>query len=724
MKRFIGLIICMCIYLMTGKDIMAEEKERLIVNITQENGESVLVKSGHTLYTALPVIFTIPDNVGDSYYSISTDNGISFGTYVKMESDSVTLYPDDKTSPEGKWQIRFANVSEGTEKDSEVYVIHFDVTPPVTDIDREGKLTISDDTGIQRCVINIGDTKADETVFDESEQITEYEPELNIKGRAKYGDSIEIICEDIAGNQRVLSFEYLVDESDPQISAEGISDGARLRRGAKLKVKASDGESECYVNYIAERVSGDEVISVSEYNLPADTEIAFDKDGAYSVVLYATDSAGNESIRQRLGFAVDSSAPHIEIGGVCEGVDIKSDARVSIEVGDNLYEDTDVDIILTRTTPWNVQNIPINSYKLNAFRDEREVDINADGEYELHVTATDGVGNTTHKVCRFRIDKTAPDIVVSGINEGEITNEKSALRFRAGEMFYDSTVMSWLLEKREAKGFTPVLNDVHVMRSAQDFFDISVDKEGEYRLTCTAADRSGNTSQKTVAFTVDYTPPVISEISGFDRKFVKSFSLAGKIADYVSDSSPFSAKAYLNDAEFKKGDVVIEEGKYFLTVIAEDAASNVSEETVSFIVDHTAPQIVLSGFDKNGNIKKGSILSVGLLEEGDSLTSVKFNGRSISIDQDNTATIAVNEYGKYDLEIKACDMAGNITDTKIGTECYMYGGLFDGYTVEEKTISASPDRGEDIDIRGLLLGLASVLSGTFGLTYRTYLSGK
>ena len=69
-------------------------------------------------------------------------------------------------------------------------------------------------------------------------------------------------------------------------------------------------------------------------------------------------------------------------------------------------------------------------------------------------------------------------------------------------------------------------------------------------------------------------------------------------------------------------------------------------------------------------------------------------------------------------------MAGNITDTKIGTECYMYGGLFDGYTVDEKTISASPDRGEDIDIRGLLLGLASVLSGTFGLTSRTYLSGK
>ena len=54
----------------------------------------------------------------------------------------------------------------------------------------------------------------------------------------------------------------------------------------------------------------------------------------------------------------------------------------------------------------------------------------------------------------------------------------------------------------------------------------------------------------------------------------------------------------------------------------------------------------------------------------------------------------------------------------------MYGGVFGDYTVEEKTISAAADTGGEIDIRGLLVGLASVLSGTFGLTYRTYLSGK
>lgn len=722
MKKAIGLVICICICVLYASNIRAEE-ESLEVNITQENGESVLVKSGHPFYTALPVIFSIPCETGDNYYSISIDEGASFGAYVKAESGSVKLYPDDKTAPDGRWQIRFANVSEGTERDSEIYRICFDIVPPVIEIDESGKIRISDANGIIRYTVKIGDKTVDEVIFDDSLSVTEHETELLSVKEAEYGDTVRVICEDIAGNCTEVSYEYLIDEGSPELVTEGVTDGDRLHNPARIRACATDKESNCYVNYMCERISEDKVITTSEYNLAPNTDISFEEDGRYTVVLYASDDAGNESVRQNLKFIIDRTAPGIQIGGICEGVDITSELKIPIEVKDELYEDTEVNIKLTKILLGNMQNIPIGSYKLNATCDERIVDINSDGEYILEVGATDGVGNTTDKSCRFRIDKTAPEITVSGIREGEITNEKSMLRFSAGEYFYDSTIMSAILEKKESRGYVTVSSTDHVMRAPRDDVDIAVDSEGEYRLTCTAADRSGNKARKEVAFTVDYTPPVISQISGFDGKFLRSFSLAKKISDYVSDASPYSAKAYLNDTDFQKGDVVIEEGKYLLTVIAEDAASNASEETVSFIVDHTAPQVVLSGFDKNGNIKKGSIIKVSLLEEGDSLTQVRFNGRNILIGDDNTATIAVNEYGKYNLEVRAEDQAGNITDTQIGTECYMYGGVFNGYSVDEKTISASAP-GDDFDVRGLLIGLASVLSGTFGLTYRTYLSGK
>ena len=158
-------------------------------------------------------------------------------------------------------------------------------------------------------------------------------------------------------------------------------------------------------------------------------------------------------------------------------------------------------------------------------------------------------------------------------------------------------------------------------------------------------------------------------------------------------------------------------------MIAEDEAANATEESAVFIVDHTAPQIVLSGTDREGNIKKGSILKVGLLEDCDRLLSVVFNGRNIAVGSDNTAYIAVNDYGLYRLAVKAEDPAGNVTDTEIETSCYMAGAALADYmsekggVIKEMTMS-SP---QDIDYKGLAVGLISVLTGTFGLTYRTFL---
>ena len=724
MNKVLKIMICLSLCVLINTRVYADETDRLKVDITSKSGESVLIKSGNWFYTALPVLFTLPEKNGDNYYSISTDGGLSFGNYVKMDTDNVMLYPDDKTAPDGRWQIRFANVLDGMKKDSEIYMVCFDVTPPVIDLSERGHFSLSDDTGIMSYHVKSKEDIADKKQFKDSEMVKTFEDDIKPGNTIRYGDEVIITCEDVAGNQSVLSYEYMIDEGVPQLTTEGISDGSRLGTGGKLRVKAKDNESESYVNYMAERMTGDEIISTSGYNLSSDTELSFDDDGKYKVVLYATDSAQNESGKQTLSFIVDRIAPTVNISGISDGVDIRTPAKVALEVEDDMYEDTEVYINLTRSTLGGTENIPISTYNLNAVHDIREVDIIADGEYLMCVSAKDGTGNVTEKTCRFRIDKTAPDISVTGIREGEITNEKSIMRFCAGEMFYDSTVMSVVLEKKKGDSYVAVSNDAQVMRSARDYVDITADGEGDYRLTCTASDRSGNTSQQTVSFKVDYTPPVISKISGYDGRFLKSFSLVKGIADYVSDASPFTAKTYLNDTEIKPDDVIIEEGKYILTVIAEDAASNASEESVSFIVDHTSPQVVLSGFDRNGNIRKGSVVKVGLLEADDTLESVIFNGRNILIDSDNTATIAVNEYGRYNLEIRAADRAGNVTDTNIGTECYMYGGVFGDYTVEEKTISAAADTGGEIDIRGLLVGLASVLSGTFGLTYRTYLSGK
>ena len=553
----------------------------------------------------------------------------------------------------------------------------------------------------------------------DDEPLKEYALSVELKDYGE-GSDYDIICYDLAGNKTTAHFSYAVDEKAPELTVEGIKDGARTKDAGVIHISAEDDHTGAFISYEITRAVKDEIITTTVSSVADPVTLKFDEDGEYSIVIYATDGAGNRSEEARRSFVIDGTAPEVHIEGVSDNVDLRSAASVAIDVEDNIHEHTKVNISLTRTTLGKTEMIPIDSYELEADHDIRKVDINGDGEYEIRVSATDGAGNSDSVSKRFRIDATAPDISLSGLNEGVVTSQKPVIRFAAGEMFYDCTVMSAILEKKGSSGYETVSAADHVMRSVRDHIDIVPEGEGQYRLTCTAADRSGNSTTSSLCFAVDHTPPVISDLSDIDNKVFRAFSLPKKIAQLVSDASSVRAHAYINDREIGDDDVIMKEGSYVLSVIAEDAADNASESSARFIVDHTAPQIVLSGFDREGNVKKGSLIKVGLLERGDRLLDVRWGGRGVAINDDNTAYIAVNEYGQYRLAVKAEDEAGNVTDTEIAASCYMLGADPDMLTKKLSTaVSAAPTVSGDIDLKGLCVGLLSVLGGTFGLTYRT-----
>ncbi len=734
MKRFIKIIICLTAFLTIGVRTYAKENDGPDIAITTYDGSSVMISDGEVFYSSLPVTFTPDGDGGEDYYSISIDDGETFGSYVKTD-DGVTLFPDDETAPDGRWQIKFKNVNGETVTESAPYKVCFDTTPPKIDIDDAGSpdgdaadlksihMRFSDDiSGVSRIISKCNETVAGQMTVSDDEAMTEHEFILDLTDMPDGLNTIETKCFDRAGNVSSMSFEFLSDQSAPDISISGIRDNECLSCATELYLTASDADSDVYIDYILKRDYKGEMTVTEVTNAPKDTTLTFESDGVYSVEAFAVDGAGNRSKSIRRDFVIDTTAPVVSIEGVSDNVDIRGVAGVNVDVEENMYNDTKVDITLTRTILGKTEILPITGYLLEANHDIREVNISTDGAYELFVRATDRAGNTSTASTRFRVDATAPEISVSGMEESGITQGTPIIRFGAGDLFYDSTIMSYVLEKKEKDGYVLIEAKDTVMRSARDHVDINVQKEGEFRLTCTASDRSGNSSNHVVNFTVDHTPPVISDLKDIDNKFFKSFTLPRKIASYVSDMTAFTASAYLNDLKMKDSDVIIEEGKYVLTILAEDAASNVSEGTATFIVDHTSPQIILGGFDREGNISKGSMITVSLLEDCDTLKSVRFNDRDIAIGLDNKAQIAVNDYGNYRLAVVAEDPAGNITDTEINTSCFMYPSGLGDYLRTEKTISAhmAPIQ-NDIDYRALAIGLLSVLSGTFGLAYRTFL---
>ena len=734
MKRFIKIIICLTAFLTIGVRTYAKENDGPDIAITTYDGSSVMISDGEVFYSSLPVTFTPDGDGGEDYYSISIDDGETYGSYVKTD-EGVTLFPDDETAPDGRWQIKFKNVNGETVTESAPYKVCFDTTPPKIDIDDAGSpdgdaadlksihMRFSDDiSGVSRIISKCNETVAGQMTVSDDEAMTEHEFILDLTDMPDGLNTIETKCFDRAGNVSSMSFEFLSDQSAPDISISGIRDNECLSCATELYLTASDADSDVYIDYILKRDYKGEMTVTEVTNAPKDTTLTFESDGVYSVEAFAVDGAGNRSKSIRRDFVIDTTAPVVSIEGVSDNVDIRGVAGVNVDVEENMYNDTKVDITLTRTILGKTEILPITGYFLEANHDIREINISTDGAYELFVRATDRAGNTSTASTRFRVDATAPEISVSGMEESGITQGTPIIRFGAGDLFYDSTIMSYVLEKKEKDGYVLIEAKDTVMRSARDHVDINVQKEGEFRLTCTASDRSGNSSNHVVNFTVDHTPPVISDLKDIDNKFFKSFTLPRKIVSYVSDMTAFTASAYLNDLKMKDSDVIIEEGKYVLTILAEDAASNVSEGTATFIVDHTSPQIILGGFDREGNISKGSMITVSLLEDCDTLKRVRFNDRDIAVGLDNKAQIAVNEYGNYRLAVVAEDPAGNITDTEINTSCFMYPSGLGDYLRTEKTISAhmAPIQ-NDIDYRALAIGLLSVLSGTFGLAYRTFL---
>lgn len=730
MKKLAGLIL-FAVMALPAVDIRAQTAEKLDVDIRAYDNEKILIMPNSRYYSPVPVTFR--PGRPDSSYSISIDDGANYTDYTPMDSASLTLYPDDETSPAKRWNIKFGCGNGDDEVFSDVYSISFDTESPVislTDDDKISKwlteettvsLKVSDDAGIGRVISRSGDTVLAEFHETEGEEIKERTIELPLKKTENRFSTVETVCCDLAGNSTVMTFDYMYDDSPPTLSVNGVDNGLITPDPVKITMAADDEGEDAYISYTLERTEGDRVITTRAENICNTSSLDIGEDGAYTLTVNAYDPAGNRSETVTKHFRIDSAPPEISIKGAGDTADLRSFSNIIFETADESAGSTEVNITLKRTSMGKTDIIELGPYTTVAVNDIREVNINSDGDYEIMMSATDGAGNISSAYKRFRMDSNAPDISVAGISEGEVTGDKPIVRFMAGEMFYDSTIMTAVLEKKDKNGYRQVSKDEHVMKDVRDHIDIRPASEGLYRLTCLAADRSGNRNESTISFTVDYTPPVISQMSDIDGNYFRSFLLPKKIKDLVKDATKVVASAYVNDVPYHDGDRIIQEGRYVLTILASDEADNVSESSAEFIVDHTSPQVVLEGFDKNGNILPNSLIRVSLFDREDHLVSVKFGERSIPVDPDGTASFTVDESSGQKITVVAADDAGNVTDTEIHMQYSMASFLPGPLTVKEVSAGDEAKEEDAADPLSLMVGLLSVLSGSFGFVYRTFL---
>lgn len=116
-----------------------------------------------------------------------------------------------------------------------------------------------------------------------------------------------------------------------------------------------------------------------------------------------------------------------------------------------------------------------------------------DGTYDALIEARDGAGNTSSSTSRFVVDATPPQIQILGISDGQLSNQPL-------------TAVIEIIE--------PHLASSEILLDGQPYLSgTAITSEGEHQISVTATDQLGNSADRSVVFTLDFTPPPISFLS-------------------------------------------------------------------------------------------------------------------------------------------------------------------------------------------------------------------
>ena len=313
-------------------------------------------------------------------------------------------------------------------------------------------------------------------------------------------------------------------------------------------------------NAVVRLVAGDDYVDAGakavdgiDGNLTVTTtgEVDNSTPGEYEVVYTVTDAAGNTATETRKVIVTapnDTEKPEITLSG---------EEVIYIKTGDLYVDDGAI-----------ATDIPDGEITVIT---EGMVDSGKAGEYEVVYTATDKAGNTATKSRKIIVtdsDESAPIISLNGA---------SIVTLKVGEYYVDAG----------AKAVDSTDGDLKVTVSGE----VDIDKAGEYTVTYSATDNSGNTAEKVrkvIVVAPDKTAPVITLIGDnvITLKIGESYTEPG---------------AEANDVEDGKVEVIAEgsvdtlhAGEYTITYSATDSAGNTATEIRKIIVsepDKAAPAI-------------------------------------------------------------------------------------------------------------------------------------
>ncbi|MCC8066731.1 MAG: Ig-like domain-containing protein, partial [Clostridiales bacterium] len=272
--------------------------------------------------------------------------------------------------------------------------------------------------------------------------------------------------------------------------------------------------------------------------------------------------------------------------------------------------------------------------------------ISEEGLFRIYIKTEDMVGNiafsSSDVIC---VDNTQPEITVTGADNQTANAGSVSLKVRCSDNHYKAGSMQVTItgvnqgnipavrqEGSDEMGAWVEYHDFPQMQSYDDVYELSV----------TAEDLSGNTSEKTICFSVNRFGSVY-DLSSETKKLLEQYFIpeAGDVVfyetniDYVgesriycrhdgvlrelTDGTDYQVTMEGSETSWKRYRYTVpasyfsQEGVYELLLASGDAAENTSDtgvqqKRVTFVLDWTSPSCMVSGVEDGGVYDEESVM--------------------------------------------------------------------------------------------------------------------
>lgn len=652
------------------------------------------------------------------------------------------------------------------------------------------KTTVSDNLTINQATITVKGPDIDVTTnLSGAKELVNVSQEnsftLNnlIGKKAADGDyTVTVNVSDKAGNIDSKTMKFRVDNTIPVVTAK-ISAGTTA---GKQPGKNFDGTICDYFyrsNVTVELTYEDENISASGVRVTDNNNVVnvtwqrigtsnkyrasyvSTGIGARVIKINAQDDAGNNAAEKQVVFIKDTEAPNIAAvinGGMVYSenmgvVDLTSDATVAFSVSDANEDVHDFNYQLIKTVP---DQLPVTADVLKT--DNRVFGYTDEADYQVKVYSVDKAGNrSAERNVQFRVDKTAPELQITGTASGSTLNAGTTLTFSMTEAFWwDASGTITITRKANDSVAEAAYKTIDFKPTARvTTMTETLSETGEYQVTFTGKDRAGHTAEAT-SYTVriDTGKPIIT-LSGVSNndKTTKQVEFQAQIEEdfYLTKSVRIQAtRTYLDPTSYKEKtedlqitgynptaattlirNTFTEDGIYKIQINCKDAAGNEDTQEVSFTIDKTKPVIdpkVMSAYE-------GTLTSFAwdydLNDIIYDLTVCDAHMYLNGSEYDGTSEV---EDGAYEMKITAEDELGNATektvnfnlDTKAPT--FIVTGVEDGeikneqydinvsLQLDEDTLDEVTLNGSPVEIKDNAAAITVMEKGDYKLTMKAH----